>query len=240
MKPVIGITSEKYSLNYTRLKNIPGEATWHGFTNAMIKAGALSVALPFSHVEEVEQYVHLIDGLIVTGGQDVSPSLYGEEPHPKLGELDPVRDEMESALIKEAVRQGKPVLGICRGLQLINAIYGGTLYQDLSQNPNINIQHRQETTLTLPSHHVNIEQDSWLHPVLGDKLFVNTSHHQAIKDLASDFKAIAYSAGDQVIEAIEHKEAPIYGLQWHPEMLLLGDDHASLELFRAFVAKCKK
>lgn len=240
MKPVIGITSEQYTLNYTKLKNIPGEAIWHGFTNAIIKAKGLPIALPFNHLEDVEQYVNLIDGLIVTGGQDVSPSLYGEEPHPKLGELDPVRDEMETALIKEAVRQNKPVLGICRGLQLINAVYGGTLYQDLSQNSEISVQHRQETKLTLPSHHVTIEKDSWLHSILGDKLFVNTSHHQAIKELAPDFKAIAHSAGDPLIEAAEHKDAPIYGIQWHPEMLLLGDDHASLELFKAFVEKCKK
>lgn len=240
MKPVIGITSEKYTLNYNRLKNVPGEAIWHGFTQGIAQSGGIAIALPYHHLEDVKQYIDLVDGLIVTGGQDVSPALYEEEPHPKLGDLDPNRDAMEAALIKEAVRQNKPVLGICRGLQLINVIFGGTLYQDLSQNSNINVQHRQESSLNLPAHTVAIEENSWLHPIVGSQLFVNTSHHQAVKDIAADFNISAHSLQDKVVEAIEHRSAPIYGLQWHPEMLLLNGDKNSLNIFKAFVKKCQK
>jgi putative glutamine amidotransferase len=159
-----------------------------------------------------------VRGLVLTGGEDVAPERYGAAPHPRLGEVDPVRDAAELALIAAARQRGMPILAICRGIQILNVALGGTLYQDLdSERPGL-VPHAGET-----SHHaVRVETGSLLERTLGTRsTTVNSRHHQAIRDLAPGLKAVAW-ADDGVIEGAEPTDpsAPwMVAVQWHPEDL---------------------
>lgn len=191
------------------------------YVKAVIKNGGVPIVLPITDdLDVVSSYIDNIDGLILSGGHDVSPYLYGEEPSPKLGEIYPQRDEFDFALIEKAKAKKLPILGICRGLQILNVYHQGSLWQDLSYNPNITVKHSQDHGPTITTHSVSIAENSMLEAILKtNNLRVNSFHHQAIKELGSDLKVSAL-ASDQVIEAFEHKNYPfLVGIQWHPEML---------------------
>ncbi|MBS9335048.1 gamma-glutamyl-gamma-aminobutyrate hydrolase family protein [Fructobacillus sp. M1-13] len=188
----------------------------------VMEQGHLPVVFPIAKKELAAEFVSMVDAVIIPGGPDVSPFVYEEEPHQMIGTTYPERDIFELAIIKEAVKAGKPVFGICRGAQIINAYYGGTMYQDLTsqyQQDHL-MQHSQAARGFIPVHHVNVEKDSFLGQVFGDKAFVNSRHHQAIHQVGDGLEVTACSA-DGIVEGIEHQVDPVLAVQWHPENLWL-------------------
>lgn len=158
-------------------------------------------------------------GLVLTGGEDVDPSRYGEEPKPGLGLTNPERDEAELATLRYAMERELPILAICRGCQLLNVYLGGTLYQDLTLERPSSVQHEQTEPWGRRTHDVRVEPGSRLAEIVGsDELCINSFHHQGIKDLAPGLRAVAQAA-DGTIEAVESETYPswLLGLQWHPE-----------------------
>jgi microsomal dipeptidase-like Zn-dependent dipeptidase/gamma-glutamyl-gamma-aminobutyrate hydrolase PuuD len=211
------------------------------YFNAVVKAGGAPVLIPaVTDVTVLRQIVASLDGLILTGGKDVNPLWYQEDPLQQLGEVDPLRDEYELTLIKLASDRNIPLLGICRGEQLLNVAFGGTLYQDIPSQRPPGIKHVQKMPGEYVSHTVSVAPGSQLAAIIGSgKQGVNTFHHQAVKDVAPGFRAVAYSA-DSIVEAIEAwPERPILGVQWHPEALAAGGrgDTTMLKLFTFLVGK---
>lgn len=186
-------------------------------------AGGIPILLPaLENTAQIDRLVEMVDGLLLPGGYDLDPITFGEEPLPGLGTVDPVRDELELAAAKKAMECGIPVLGICRGLQLLNVAAGGSLYQDLpSQVKGSLLQHQQTAPRWFPSHEVTITSGSTLGRLFGgvEHLRVNSSHHQAIKDVAPDFVVTA-RAKDGIVEAVESRiHSFAVGVQWHPEVM---------------------
>ncbi|MBQ7064033.1 MAG: gamma-glutamyl-gamma-aminobutyrate hydrolase family protein [Firmicutes bacterium] len=230
MKPIIGVMP---------LWDEGRDSLWMlpGYLEAVRQAGGLPVIFPFSSDQkEISQLTDLCDGFLLTGGHDVSPDLYGEEPLESLIDSCKKRDALELSVLWNALRLDKPVLGICRGIQLINAALGGTLFQDLpSQHPSP-ISHRQAPPYDQPSHLVFLMKDSPLQQCLqADQISVNSCHHQAIKRLASDLAPMAVSP-DGIIEAVtlpDHRF--LWAVQWHPEFSFRTDAN-SRSIFKAFVS----
>ncbi|MBC5768174.1 gamma-glutamyl-gamma-aminobutyrate hydrolase family protein [Ramlibacter albus] len=191
----------------------------------VMSEGALAFMIPSPSGETargdvtLDDYARELDGLVMHGGADVSPTSYGEQPlHPDWAG-DKVRDEYEMALVRAFSDAGKPVFGICRGLQLINVAHGGTLYQDLATQTGTPLVHRDRDVYDLNFHEVDIVPGTRLETLLGERRHrINSIHHQAIKDLAEGFVVEATSPDDGIIEAIRHEgDRWIAGVQWHPE-----------------------
>ncbi|MFC6464910.1 gamma-glutamyl-gamma-aminobutyrate hydrolase family protein [Marinilactibacillus sp. GCM10026970] len=235
MKPVIGIPGNILTNFSPRYNSLPVTYTPHGFVEGLHAAGALPVVFPISSEENARQYVKSVDAILLAGGQDVSPLTYGEEPHLKLEETSLERDKFEMAVIKEAWAENKPVLAICRGLQIFNVAFGGTLYQDVSLYPKLGVQHVQVSTPETAAHSVTLEEDSWLGQLYGKKANVNSYHHQAIKKLADGLRPVGWS-NDGLIEAFESSDDKhiTVGVQWHPELMIHNSD-AAQGLFDAYV-----
>ena len=195
------------------------------YGEAVARAGGLPRLLPMSASVAGDDDLAGLDGLLLTGGGDVEPARYGEATSPATGGVDLERDAAEFPLLDLALRTGRPVLGICRGCQLINVGLGGSLVQDLTEvTPLAHLvpDRRNETV-----HTVAPVEGSLLARLEGDReIAVNSIHHQAIKELGSGLRSVAV-APDGTIEAIEWPGAPLLGVQWHPETLS-GPDHAVL------------
>lgn len=231
--PVIGISSNdvngKIQVNTT-------------YVNAVLKAGGVPLVLPCTlQPEALATLLRQVDGLLLTGGEDFHPLLYGEEPLRQLGDVNTHRDVYDLMVLHIALQLKLPILGICRGEQLCNIGLGGTLYQDLpAQKAGVGM-HRQSIPAAVGSHSITIEPDSYLHRILGrEQAVVNSFHHQAVKELAPGLKVSARSA-DGVVEAIEG--FPTYNLlalQFHPEHLVNGDDAESfMPIFRDLIERAK-
>jgi len=189
------------------------------YVTAVLEAGGVPVILPpINDQEAIRKQLECVDAIIITGGIDVNPLIYGDEPMDKLGQIQTLRDEFDLVVIKEILEQKKPVLGICRGLQILNVAFGGTLYQDLSYNEDSYIKHVQNTAPDVPGHSVEIMEGTKLFALLGANTTTNSFHHQAIKDLGEGFRVSA-RAKDGIIEAIEREEGYVLAVQWHPEMM---------------------
>ena len=209
------------------------------YVDAVIRAGGVPLIIPFSTDKEVIiSQAQLIDGLILSGGHDISPYNYGQEPSQKIGETFPERDTYEIILLEESKKRNIPILGICRGFQLINVAAGGTLYQDLSLIPGNILKHNQVSNPTLKTHKVEIKENSFISSIFGKETMVNSFHHQVINKVANDFIVVA-KASDGVVEAIEHKTYKfLVAVQWHPEMLAVECEKAR-ELFAKFVEEAR-
>lgn len=235
-RPVVGITSNfDAEGNYSHVK--------HGYYSAVIECGGIPLLIPVnSNMEYLTGVVDSIDALILTGGADVDPIHFGEEILPCNGNISPERDEMELILTKLIIEAKKPVLGICRGMQLINIALGGTLYQDIrTQVTDTNLlQHEQKAPVWYQSHMVEIEESSILHQSYDTTQYrVNSFHHQAVKDVADGLKASAWTS-DGIIEAIEGNEGSfILAVQWHPETMWQKDSK-HLAVFRALIKEARK
>ena len=184
--------------------------------------GSLSVipvALPPVDGARGLDYMDLCDGFIIPGGPDTAPHFFRQEPGWMIGPTDERRDRFELAIISAAVAAGKPLLGICRGMQLINIFFGGNVYQDLaSDKPGTYIQLQQKAPDDMPTHHITIEENTLLYQLFGSHAFVNSRHHQAIHRVGEGL-FVSAKAPDNVIEGIEHPKGNILGVQWHPESL---------------------
>lgn len=206
---------------------------------AIVKSGGVPVILPSVDPKFVEDYIDLFDGIIFAGGFDVDPTFFGEEPHQKLGATYRKRDLFEIALLKASIKANKAIMGICRGMQIINVGLGGTLYQDLSENSDSFIKHSQNAPGNLPSHHVNVVKDSTLFDLVGERPYVNSRHHQALKDIAPSLKVVA-TADDHVPEAVESVDGDqILAIQWHPENMFKHYEY-SQKIFADLIARSKK
>lgn len=209
------------------------------YTDAVVAAGGLPLAVPFmASADGLDRVCELADGLLLSGGEDVDPHLYGEEPMPGLGAVSPERDQVEAQLARRFLAADKPIFAICRGLQLLNAIEGGTLLQDIERQHEGALQHKQLAPRTHLSHRVRIESGTLLERILGSAaISVNSFHHQALKRSAPGYRVNA-TAGDGIVEGIESIDRRfVLGVQWHPENLS-ANDPASRRLFRAFVEAC--
>lgn len=238
----IGIpTDELIEINPIMPNNHPAYAP-HDVKEAFIKLGAIPLIIAFpddvSKVDQLAQdYVQLIDGLMLPGGPDVDPTFYGEEPHPKIGMTLYQKDRFEIALIKAALAADKPIFGICRGIQIMNVAMGGTLYQDLeSQYPELKIQHPQATLGQFATHHVELTADSKLAKLYGQSTIkVNSRHHQAVKAVGKGLKVTAV-APDGVVEGMESTDTDLFlGVQWHPENMWQQEDPQQLVVFQDFL-----
>ena len=239
-KPIIGISSSVIVDNSGSFAGYKRAYVNKDYVDAVIRAGGIPLIIPFSTDEEVIiSQAQLIDGLILSGGHDIDPYNYGQEPSQKIGETFPERDTYEMILLEESKKRGIPILGICRGFQLINVAAGGTLYQDLSLIPGNILKHNQVSNPTLKTHKIEIKENSFISSIFGKETMVNSFHHQAVDKVADDFIVVA-RASDGVVEAIEHKTYKfLVAVQWHPEMLAVNCEKARV-LFSKFIEETKK
>jgi len=231
MKPIIGITAgfrngeEKHYLTDYYVAAVAG-------------TGGIPIILPSLGRDLVAEIYNLVDGLIFSGGSDLDPDFFGESPQRGLGEITPIRDEFEFYLAKRALDGPKPVLGICRGIQVLNIAAGGNLYQDIKNVTNQ--EHDQNAPKWAPYHDIELLEDSLLFKIIGkNRIKVNSFHHQAVKKLGTGLKKSAFSE-DGLIEAIEsiNQDKIIIGVQWHPECSW-NREQVSCSLFE-FLINCAR
>lgn len=228
-KPLVGVTPLiDHQLNSYWM--IPG------YMDATVEAGGIPVMLPFKvSREDVAQLVASLDGIILTGGPDIDPAYFGEEKketcNPPLVE----RDELEHMYIEEALAQNKAIFAICRGHQYLNVLLGGTLYQDIPTEVASDVEHSMVPPYDIARHRVKLVEGAPLREIFHKELlYVNSYHHQSIKELAPGLKAMAYSP-DGLIEAYYKPDHPfIWGVQWHPEFMFRAYEEQT-EIFKAFV-----
>jgi putative glutamine amidotransferase len=228
-KPLIGITCD-WRAEANGFGNLQME---DAYALAVSGAGGVPVLVPPG--ADADALADLLDGLLVPGGADIDPYLFGEEPHPTVRIVARPRFEMEWSLLRAFEARGKPVLGICYGAQLMNVWRGGSLYQHLPELPFVKLRHRREPNESEnPRHFVRLEPDSRLRLLIGQEQFeIVSAHHQAVRELGKGLQAVAYSP-DGVIEGIEDPSHPFFiGVQWHPER----DPYATATraLFEAFI-----
>ncbi|MFX3625111.1 MAG: gamma-glutamyl-gamma-aminobutyrate hydrolase family protein [Ectobacillus sp.] len=240
MPPFIGISGTVMLDESKRFPGYKRAYVGNDYVEAVALAGGAPVIMPILDDEAlIKQQVERVDGVILSGGQDVNPLLYGEEPSKKLGKTFPERDLYEQRLIQCAMEKKKPILAICRGMQILNAACGGTLYQDISLIDGAALIHNQRSTPSLPTHSVIFKKDTHLYKIYGDRTNVNSFHHQAVKKVAPGFRIAALSE-DGVIEAIEKDgDDFVVGVQWHPEMMAKAHPHM-LSLFKLFIEQVKQ
>ncbi len=213
------------------------------YIEGVAEAGGVPVVLPsVLGLRAAEALLDGLDGLLLSGGTDLEPGYYGEQPVPGLGPTVPERDAFEMTLLKLALRRGIPIFGICRGMQILNVALGGTLYQDLPSQHGGVLQHCREAPKWQPVHEVQVRRGSWLGEVTGCRsVEVNSYHHQGIKYIGKGLRASAVSP-DRVIEAIEWRDLSerwLVGVQWHPEgMRDTSPEHRNL--FEAHVRAAER
>lgn len=207
-----------------------------GYMKMLEAENAIPLMLPLTtKAKELDYFLEICGGFLLTGGHDVSPSVYHARKEPWCGSCCELRDEMERYILNGAVERDRSVLGICRGLQFMNACYGGTLYQDLETEHTSGIDHHMKPPYNRTAHQVTLQKDTLLYNILGkEQIGVNSYHHQAIKELSPNFQAMAVSE-DGLIESICMPSRKfIVGVQWHPEFSYEVDEN-SRKLVNAFV-----
>ncbi len=226
-KPIIGVTP---------LWDEEKQSVWMlpEYLDAIRAAGGIPIVLPlYADLAEINGLAGILDGFLFTGGPDVSPELYGDTDRTGLTKPCPERDALEAIVLNEALAADKPVLGICRGIQFINAALGGTLWQDLPSEHPSGIVHRQGKPYEAPTHTVTVSGP--LKELLGkDELQVNSRHHQAVRNLAPGLLPVAVSPDGLVEGVVMPKKRFVWAVQWHPEYLFRKDG-SSLKLFRKFI-----
>ena len=232
LRPLIGITcsldhtdSASYKLN-------------KDYVNAVSHTGGEALIVPHTDEQGVRELIGTLDGIVLSGGDDIDPRHYDEQPHIALGKIEPDRDRFELHLARTAIRLGIPLLGICRGMQVLYVAMGGKLIQDIPSEVLGAIKHKQEAPKSYPSHQVTVEKNSKLSGMIGQgDVGVNSFHHQAVKEPMIDRFIVSARAPDGIIEAIEFsKEQFVLGVQWHPEAMFC-ESPAMIEIFAAFVAE---
>lgn len=244
MKTTIGISgNEKFDFKQ-RFNDMKISYITSDYPDAVIANGAMPLILPLTTDSDViDSYLDSIDGLILSGGYDVTPSNYREDMLDKCESIYPARDDFEIELVKKAVLKNIPILAICRGSQISNVAFGGTLYQDLSYLENSNLKHDQGGNAGVATHSIKIiDTDSNYYRVAqNDNIHINSFHHQVIKDLADKFKIVA-QAEDGVIEVFESIDPNHFFIatQYHPEMMANRGDSLSNDLFIQLINQADK
>ncbi|MFD4420911.1 gamma-glutamyl-gamma-aminobutyrate hydrolase family protein [Agromyces sp. NPDC058484] len=232
--PLIGIVADRKSASYGAWVDIPTDAISHTYVSAIQEAGGAPLLIPSLdvHVDDPERLIDLIDGLFLPGGRDLDAELYGSVAHPSNDQPLRVRDELEIALTRLARKRDVPVLGACRGMQVLNVALGGTLEQHLGDR--IDLTPHRDIYGEHTSHPVSIAPDTLLRSITHEAEFEISSHHHQGVDRLGDGLTASASAPDGVIEAIEATDGAFcLGVQWHPEERL---DPEGIALIRAFVA----
>ena len=204
---------------------------------AVQQAGGVPVVLPPQlSPRALEALAATLDGLLLTGGGDMDPVAFGEAPHPTLYDVAPSRDLLETTALGVAMDRRLPILAVCRGIQVLNVAFGGSLHQDVPSDPGTPLAHSQKEPRDQPSHAVKLAPDSRLATVMDtDAADVNSMHHQAVKALGRGLRAVAW-APDQIVEGVELDDPArfVLGVQWHPEELVRHSE-AARRLFSALV-----
>ena len=232
-KPLIGIGSD--------VQSPPGERerafVYLTYVDALRRAGAIPLLIP-PQPENAAELIAELDGILLAGGDDCDPAVYGEEPHPSIEPMDPRRQSNDVSLAKYARESGIPTLGICLGVQVMNVAAGGTLLQDINSQMETEIEHASEPE-DRARHDVIIEGGTKLATILGEReLNVNSSHHQAIREVGEGLRVTAH-APDGVVEGLEDPRHPFYlGVQWHPEDM--KEDISASTLFGAFIDAARR
>jgi len=233
-KPYIGVTANKL----TQVNHLRRTVVNESYLQAILMSGGIPVVIPSGiSFKQVEGLLASLNGILFTGGvEDIDPACYDTPMHPKISDIDPERDDMEISLVKLLVQKQKPFMGICRGIEIINVALGGTLYTYLDDELPNALPHAQpyDPPLNKLIHTVQIETPSILRQLLGEnEVWVNSFHHQGIRNIAPGLKASAFSK-DGLVEGLEIPGHPFaVGVQWHPEELT--DDERMLNLFRGLV-----
>lgn len=219
-KPIIAITVGRLNLDSSQLES---QRVWSGCSSDYIKSVARSGGAPmllscFADRDAIRSILSAASGVLLTGGGDVSSLWYGEEPHPNSAFQDPLRDQMELEVIRTALKMHLPILGICRGPQILNVALGGTLIQDVPSQVDGAVQHSSRTLTPMPLHAIDIQPESLLSRILGaTSITVNSGHHQAVMNVAQGLRSNC-RARDGVIEGVESAEGlPLLAVQCHPE-----------------------
>ena len=238
MKPVILIThkfeEDPLPFGVGRIYSIRSN-----YCRAVLRAGGIPI---ISALGDAQDYAQIADGVIFTGSScDIEPHRYGQENR-KCALCDSVLDDMEMALFEAFIKAGKPILGICRGHQLVNVALGGTLMQDIEEEVQGLTVHAEVYRKATESHPVNAKEGSLFQKLFGGSFTTNSYHHQAIKDCGKGLLPTVMTE-EGIIEAVEHESLPIFGVQWHPERMI-GDEQTDLAdmlpLWRHFVDLCRK
>lgn len=235
-KPVIGITSTIENHN-----NTPSVHLSEHYIKAIISSGGVPVIIPVGVENLADVWCSFCDGIILSSGEDVDPLSYHAQPSPQMQKTFAKRDKMEIAIVKHAIEAKKPILAICRGITMLNAVLGGTVIQHIeTHNPNA-IKHYQLARRSEATHKVQIAEGSRLYQILKNtKVRVNSMHHQAIEKLGKGLKTVAV-APDSTIEAVEWIDETqfILGVQWHPEEMI-SENLDMKSIFQEFVTECTK
>lgn len=236
-KPLIGITTR----NGKDGDRHPMTVLQHSYIRAVLQAGGLPIMIPniFDEEDFLDLYSRL-NGILFSGGGDVSLAYFNGSDHPRIGEVDESRDTTEITLMRTAVNDGKPILGICRGAQVMNIAMGGTLYTHIYDQLKGALDHAYPGSLRKAIvHPVNVDETTRSAEIFGETLLnVNSLHHQGLKDIAPGLKATGY-APDGLVEVVEIPDHPYaVAVQWHPEWLT--DQPAMQRLFRSFVVASEK
>lgn len=222
-----------------RIPSEKGHQMNSNYPLAVQRAGGTPLVIPVCCRDFIEVYARMLDGLVLTGGGDADPALYGESPIPQAPEFDRAVDEAEIEICRAMIALGKPVMGICRGMQMINVALGGSLWQDLpAQRPGAVCHKNAEKDSPAATHTVYVEADSGLFARVGQReMITNSIHHQAVKELAPGLACCARTA-DGLVEAFESGDQKVLGFQWHPEAM--HGCRESDEIFKWFVGMCEK
>lgn len=204
------------------------------YTECLQAVGALPMLLGIVNQEQAERAADVLDGLLLSGGGDIAPHLFGEQPHEHLGQVTPTRDTSELLLTEAFLKRGKPIFGICRGIQVLAVALGATLWQDLPSQVAPADNHKDGW------HQVDFAKGSFLHDLYGDTMEVNSLHHQSVKHAGEKLRVVAQTQDDaRVIEAVEGIDVAAWGVQWHPERMWNLDKRDEMsKLFEWFVARC--
>ncbi|MDO5294424.1 MAG: gamma-glutamyl-gamma-aminobutyrate hydrolase family protein [bacterium] len=240
-KPVIGIVGNLLIMDGGMFPGLERDYVNRDYSVSVTLAGAVPLILTVQDDEEaIRSQIERVDALVFSGGYDMDPQLYGEEPMWEQGFIHPQVDQFYLKAIKIARELNKPVLGICKGIQAINVAFGGTLYQDLKKQVPESMKHSQSSPRQYGSHAVKIDKDSFLGECLPEETKINSFHHQAIKDLAAGFRVTAI-ATDGIIEGIESTAGSfVTAVQWHPEMMASHGNTEMIQLFKHFVEKVEQ
>ena len=238
MNPIIGISTNFLTVDKGKFLGMERIYVNKDYVEAVAQAGGIPLLLPsVTDADIIGRYAGICHGFILSGGGDINPLLYGQNPRPGLEEFHTQLDRSQWLLTEEILKTGKPLLAICRGLQLLNVVLGGTLWQDMNDVDHPVMLHSQNSPRGDAFHSVSIARDSLLYRLFGEKLEVNSFHHQCLRQIGKGLQITA-TAADGIVEAVElpsHRFG--VGIQWHPEMMMNASSRM-LALFQELIRAC--